>query len=52
MVVVIHKSYTVQSCVKTFLLSFKNYTQNCLLPTQKMYYGATVDAGIPKTWQE
>ena len=30
-----------QSCVKTFLLSFQNHPENVLLPTPKMNYGTT-----------
>ena len=39
-----------QSCVRTFKLSFKNHPQNVLLPTPKLHYGAIFQAA--KTWQE
>ena len=44
--------FCVQSCVKTFLLSFKNHSQKILLPTPKLHYGAKFQPAILETWQE
>ena len=42
----------VQSCVKTFLLSFEIHSQNIPLPTPKVHHGAIFQPAIPETWQE
>ena len=42
----------VQSCVKTFLLSFENHSGSVPLPTPKLHYGSIFQPAIPKTWQE
>ena len=44
--------FEIQSCVKTFLLSFENHSQHVLLPTPKLHYGAIFQPAIPETWQE
>ena len=41
-----------QSCVKTFLLSFKDDSQNVPLPIPKLHYGAIFQQAFPKTCQE
>ena len=42
----------IQCCVKTFLLSFENRSQNVPLPTQKLQYGTIFQPAIHKTWQD
>ena len=41
-----------QICVKTLLLSSRNYTQNVPLPTPKIYCDAIFHPAIPETWKE
>ena len=41
-----------QSCVKTFLVSSENQTQNVPQSTPKMHYGAIFQPAIPATWRE
>ena len=43
---------TIQSCVKTFLLSFENHTQKVLLHIPKLHYGAIFQPSIPETLQK
>ena len=38
----------VQSCVKPFLPSSENHSQNVPLPTLSMHYGAIFQPAIPK----
>ena len=42
----------IQSCVKTFLPSSENHSQNVPLPTPNLHYGAIFQHTIPKTPQE
>ena len=44
-------SYSV-CCVKTFLLSFENHSQNVPLPTPKLHCCAIFQPAIPESWQE
>ena len=46
-----HKRVTIQSCVKTFPLSFENRAQNDPLLTQKLHSAALFQPAIPETWQ-
>ena len=41
----------VQSCVKTFLLSFENHSKSSTFHT-KLHYGTIFRPAIPETWQE